>query len=73
MIADLQTALTRLRKTHARVVILTEAGKAFCAGTDLALLQAIATNLPPKIRTIPAAWLRCSAAFGATKSPSSPP
>src|SRR5258705_5046266 len=46
MIADLQTALDAVEKTHARVVILTGAGKAFCAGMALALLQAIATQSP---------------------------
>src|ERR1700690_3310499 len=46
MIADLQTALDEVEETHARVVILTGAGKAFCAGMDLALLQSIATQSP---------------------------
>jgi methylglutaconyl-CoA hydratase len=46
MIADLQSALDEVEITHARVVILTGAGKAFCAGMDLALLQAIATQSP---------------------------
>src|SRR5258707_1367524 len=46
MIADLQSALDEVEKTHARVVVLTGAGKAFCAGMDLALLQAIATQSP---------------------------
>src|SRR5882762_10234727 len=46
MIADLQTVLDAVEKTHARVVVLTGAGKAFCAGMDLALLQAIATQSP---------------------------
>src|SRR5258708_13742850 len=46
MIADLQTALDAVEKTHARVVVLTGAGKAFCAGMDLAFLQAIATQSP---------------------------
>src|SRR5258708_36633706 len=46
MIADLQTALDAVEKTNARVVVLTGAGKAFCAGMDLALLQAIATQSP---------------------------
>src|SRR5579859_160453 len=46
MIADLQSALDEVEKTHARVVILTGAGKVFCAGMDLSLLQAIATQSP---------------------------
>ena len=46
MIADLQSALDAVEITHARVVVLTGAGKAFCAGMDLALLQAIATQSP---------------------------
>jgi len=46
MIADLQSALDEVEKTHARVVVLTGAGKAFCAGMDLTLLQAIATQSP---------------------------
>jgi methylglutaconyl-CoA hydratase len=46
MIAELQSALDAIEKTHTRVVILTGAGKAFCAGMDLELLQAIATQSP---------------------------
>src|SRR5579885_2665807 len=46
MIADLQSALDAVEKTHARVVVLTGAGSVFCAGMDLALLQAIATQSP---------------------------
>jgi len=42
MIAELQAALDDIEKTHARVVILTGSGKAFCAGIDLDYLQAIA-------------------------------
>src|SRR5271169_2594088 len=41
MIAELQSALDEIEKTHSRVVILTGAGKAFCAGIDLDYLQAI--------------------------------
>jgi methylglutaconyl-CoA hydratase len=41
MIAELQAALDEIEKTHTRVVILTGAGKAFCAGIDLDYLQAI--------------------------------
>jgi methylglutaconyl-CoA hydratase len=47
MIADLQTALDAIEKNHAtRVVILTGAGKAFCAGMDLEMLAAIAQQSP---------------------------
>lgn len=42
MIAELQAALDTIEGTHTRVVILTATGKAFCAGIDLELLQAIA-------------------------------
>ncbi len=46
MIAELQTALDAIEKTHTRVVILTATGKAFCAGIDLELLQTIARQTP---------------------------
>lgn len=46
MIADLQSSLDAIEKTHTRVVVLTGAGSVFCAGMDLALLQAIATQSP---------------------------
>jgi len=46
MIAELQSALDAIEKTHARVVVLTGAGSVFCAGMDLSLLQAIATQSP---------------------------
>jgi methylglutaconyl-CoA hydratase len=39
MIADLLAALDEIEKGPARVAILTGAGKAFCAGMDLAYLQ----------------------------------
>ncbi len=46
MIAELLAALDEIEKTHARVVVLTGAGKAFCAGMDLEMLQAIAEQSP---------------------------
>lgn len=46
MIADLQSALDAIEKTQARVVVLTGAGTTFCAGMDLTLLQAIASQSP---------------------------
>ena len=46
MIAELQTALDEIEKSHVRVGILTAAGKAFCAGMDLEMLAAIAQQSP---------------------------
>ncbi len=46
MIAELLSALDELEKTRTRVVILTGNGKAFCAGMDLEMLQAIAHQSP---------------------------
>ena len=46
MIAELQTALDTIEKSHSRVVIMTGAGKAFCAGMDLDMLAAITQQSP---------------------------
>ncbi len=46
MIAELLTALDEIEKTRVRVVIMTGSGKAFCAGIDLDMLQAIARQTP---------------------------
>src|SRR5882724_13258806 len=46
MIAELQTALDEIEKKHVRVVIITGAGPAFCAGMDLETLAAMAQQSP---------------------------
>ena len=46
MMSELQTVLDEIEKTHARVVIITGAGKAFCAGMDLEMLANIAKQSP---------------------------
>jgi methylglutaconyl-CoA hydratase len=46
MMAELQTALDEIEKSHARVGIVTGAGKAFCSGMDLEMLAAIAQQSP---------------------------
>lgn len=44
MLSEIQSALDAVESSHARVVILTGAGKSFCAGMDLEMLAAIATQ-----------------------------
>jgi len=44
MIGELQSALDEIEKSKTRVVIVTGAGKSFCAGMDLESLAAIATQ-----------------------------
>jgi methylglutaconyl-CoA hydratase len=46
MLAELQSALDIIEKSHARVGILTGVGKAFSAGMDLEMLSAIARQSP---------------------------
>src|SRR5215470_11934510 len=46
MMAELQTALDEIERGHARVVIVTGAGTAFCSGMDLEMLAAIAEQSP---------------------------
>jgi methylglutaconyl-CoA hydratase len=46
MIAELQAALDEIETSHARVGILTGAGRAFCSGMDLEMLSAIAQQSP---------------------------
>ena len=44
MLSELQSALDEIEHSHARVAIITGAGKSFCAGMDLEMLAAIATQ-----------------------------
>src|SRR5579863_8625632 len=46
MLSEMQSALDAIEKSHARVVIVTGAGKAFCAGMDLEMLATIAKQSP---------------------------
>src|SRR5215470_5285785 len=46
MICELMAALDAIEQSKARVVIVTGAGKAFCAGMDLEMLSAIAKQTP---------------------------
>ena len=46
MISDLHAALDSVEKTRTRVVVLTGAGKAFCAGADRLRLEAGKTGAP---------------------------
>jgi enoyl-CoA hydratase/carnithine racemase len=67
MIAELQTALDTIEKSHSRVVIVTGAGSAFCAGMDLDMLAAIAplrNSRPRKIRKTRGALPRCCGGCG---------
>jgi len=44
MISELQSALDEIEHRHTRVAIVTGSGKSFCAGMDLEMLSAIATQ-----------------------------
>jgi methylglutaconyl-CoA hydratase len=46
MLSELQSALDAVERSHARVGIVTGAGKAFCAGMDLDMLANIAKQSP---------------------------
>ena len=46
MISELQSAFDEIEKKKVRVVIMTGAGTAFCAGMDLEMLSAIAQQSP---------------------------
>jgi methylglutaconyl-CoA hydratase len=44
MVSEIQSALDEVETSHARVAIITGAGQSFCAGMDLEMLSAIATQ-----------------------------
>lgn len=44
MVSEIQSALDAIETGHARIAIITGAGKCFCAGMDLEMLAAIATQ-----------------------------
>jgi len=44
MISELQSALDQIEHSHTRVAIITGAGQSFCAGMDLEMLSAIASQ-----------------------------
>ena len=44
MVSEIQSALDEVETSHARVAIITGAGKSFCAGMDLEMLSEIATQ-----------------------------
>ena len=44
MLSDLQSALDEIENSHIRVAVITGAGRCFCAGMDLEMLAAIATQ-----------------------------
>src|SRR2546430_4743841 len=52
MICDLLTALDELEKDRTRVVILTGAGSAFCAGMDLEMLSALGRQSAQKNQNV---------------------
>jgi len=68
MICDLLTALDELEKDRTRVVILTGAGSAFCAGWIWKCSRRLASNRRRKIRKTPAAWRACFVASGVFQS-----
>src|SRR5262249_60915737 len=53
MTAKSLTTLDVIKKSHTRVVVLTGAGKAFCAGMDLEMLAAIAKQSPAENQEAP--------------------
>lgn len=49
MVRELPAALTEIESSSARGVVITGAGKAFCAGMDLEALKAFSTQFPHQI------------------------
>ena len=73
LIAELLRALDDVKNSAARVLILTGAGKAFCAGMDLDELKSLTGRTPEQNSKTRAPWSACSGRSTNFPSRPSPP